>query len=203
MFMQTRYLRNYFQEQREKVRLFLELGLQLARDGLHRHASDIKGWVASVEQRYVDFANRMEKLQTSLDTALGKPRSPSRDLSLDRHSDPTIEAKIKEAAKELSEGKRKSARRKELIIKELLTTEETYVQDLTSCIDHYLNGMLSSESIPTGIKGRKDIIFSNIVEIRDFHRNVFLKELEKYKLLPEDVGHCFLIYVSIQEICIS
>ena len=30
--------------------------------------------------------------------------------------------------------------------------------------------------------------------MRDF--SVFLKELEKYETLPEDVGHCFVTWVS-------
>jgi len=27
--------------------------------------------------------------------------------------------------------------------------------------------------------------------------SVFLKELEKYEMLPEDVGHCFVTWVSL------
>jgi len=30
-----------------------------------------------------------------------------------------------------------------------------------------------------------------------FHSNVFLRELEKYETMPEDVGHCFVVWVSI------
>jgi hypothetical protein len=28
-------------------------------------------------------------------------------------------------------------------------------------------------------------------------RNIFLKELEKYEIMPEDVGHCFVTWVSV------
>lgn len=35
------------------------------------------------------------------------------ELAIDRNSDPNIEAKVKESAKELNEEKRRSARRKE------------------------------------------------------------------------------------------
>jgi len=29
--------------------------------------------------------------------------------------------------------------------------------------------------------------------------SVFLKELEKYEMLPEDVGHCFVTWVSVTD----
>ena len=29
-----------------------------------------------------------------------------------------------------------------------------------------------------------------------YHYSVFLKELEKYETIPEDVGHCFVTWVS-------
>ena len=31
------------------------------------------------------------------------------------------------------------------------------------------------------------------------HKNIFLKELEKYETMPEDVGHCFVTWVSCSE----
>lgn len=55
-------------------------------------------------------------------------------LSQNRDSDPTLEAKLKDASKELTEEKRKSARRKEFIMAELLQTERAYVRDLEQCI---------------------------------------------------------------------
>lgn len=80
-------------------------------------------------------------------------------LSLDsRHSDPNLEARLAQeadadvhgdghthsgssgpvVAKELTEEKRKSARRKEFIMAELLQTERAYVADLETCINTYL-----------------------------------------------------------------
>lgn len=79
---------------------------------------------------------------------------------------------------------------------ELLQTERTYVKDLDICIKVFLDGMLSEANVPPAIQGRESIIFANIQDIRNFHREVFLKELEKYETMPEDVGHCFVTWVS-------
>ena len=53
-------------------------------------------------------------------------------LDKDRNSDPTLETRIKDGdlkqIKELNEEKRKSARRKEFIMAELLETERSYVK---------------------------------------------------------------------------
>ena len=48
--------------------------------------------------------------------------------------DPTIEIKLRDAAKELNEEKRKSARKREFIMAELLQTERAYVRDLRCVI---------------------------------------------------------------------
>lgn len=53
----------------------------------------------------------------------------------DRQSDSSLEEKLQAATKELQEEKRKSARRKEFIMAELLQTERTYVKDLQTCIN--------------------------------------------------------------------
>lgn len=79
---------------------------------------------------------------------------------------------------------------------ELLQTERTYVKDLETCIKVFLDELRTHPYVPLGIQNREDIIFSNIEDIRDFHRDVFLKELEKYETMPEDVGHCFVTWVS-------
>jgi triple functional domain protein len=59
-----------------------------------------------------------------------------RDLALDRISDPSIDMKLKDSAKSASsdDAKRRSARRKELVMQELLNSERSYIKDLTECI---------------------------------------------------------------------
>ncbi|CAG2064035.1 unnamed protein product, partial [Timema podura] len=139
---------------------------------------------------------------SQLEGSLGiKAEGESRqDLSIDRNSDPLLETKLKEAAnkelKELNEEKRKSARRKEFIMAELLQTERTYVKDLETCIKSFLHEMNSSATVPSPIQSKEEVIFGNMEEIYEFHNSVFLKELEKYETMPEDVGHCFVTWAQ-------
>ncbi|XP_075229474.1 trio Rho guanine nucleotide exchange factor isoform X4 [Lycorma delicatula] len=184
-------------ETRERVKLLLQLADSLVEKG-HAHAAAIKQWVAAVDNRYKDFSSRMDKYRSQLESRLGiqaeMEAENRQELAIDRNSDPNIEAKVKESTKELNEEKRRSARRKEFIMAELLQTERTYVKDLDICIKVFLDEMRSHPNVPSGILGREDVIFGNIEDIRDFHRDVFLKELEKYETMPEDVGHCFVTW---------
>lgn len=106
------------QETRERVKLLIQLADNLVENG-HAHANAIKQWVAAVDNKYKNFSSRMDKYRDQLEDSLGiQAEAENRqDLSIDRNSDPSLEAKVKEAAtkdlKELNEEKRRSARRKE------------------------------------------------------------------------------------------
>ena len=63
--------------------------------------------------------------------------------------------------------------------------------------------MKVASDVPTQLKGKECVIFGNLEDICHFHKNIFLKELEKYETMPEDVGHCFVTWVSLTcSICI-
>ena len=62
-------------------------------------------------------------------------QNESTGSSGDRQSDSSLEEKLQACTAELSEEKRRSARRKEFIMAELLQTERTYVKDLNTCIN--------------------------------------------------------------------
>lgn len=81
---------------------------------------------------------------------------------------------------------------------ELLQTERTYVKDLETCIKSFLKEMRTSNGngMPPALHKREDVIFGNMEEIYNFHNSVFLKELEKYETMPEDVGHCFVTWAQ-------
>ncbi|KAJ8956997.1 hypothetical protein NQ318_012163 [Aromia moschata] len=188
-------------ETRERVKLLIQLADSLVEKG-HAHACSIKQWVAAVDNRYKDFSSRMEQYRQQLEETLGiqEEESEKKELSIDRNSDPSLEAKVKEAAakelKELNEEKRRSARRKEFIMAELLQTERTYVKDLETCIQCFLQEMKNGTSVPPALHGKEEIIFGNMEEIYNFHNSIFLKELEKYETMPEDVGHCFVTWAQ-------
>ncbi|XP_034255517.1 kalirin isoform X2 [Thrips palmi] len=186
-------------ETRDRVKLLIQLADSLVEKS-HAHAGSIKQWVAAVDKTYKDFSVRMDKYRSQLESSLGI-QDTKHDLSIDRNSDPLLEAKVKEAAaakdlKGLNEEKRRSARRKEFIMAELLQTERTYVKDLEICARIFLDEMRNSAAVPPSIRGREDVIFGNIEEILAFHRDIFLRELEKYETMPEDVGHCFVTWAS-------
>ncbi|KAM5157235.1 triple functional domain protein isoform 1-T1 [Mantella aurantiaca] len=186
---------------RERVKLLIQLADGFCEKG-HAHSSEIKKCIAVVDKRYREFSLCMEKYRTSLEKALGiysDSNKSNKSLQLDiiPGGTPGCEVKLREATHELNEEKRKSARRKEYIMAELIQTEKTYVRDLRECLDTYLWEMTSGvEDIPPGIANNEHIIFGNMQEIYEFHNNIFLKELEKYEQLPEDVGHCFVTWAD-------
>uniref|UniRef100_A0A674DJZ8 non-specific serine/threonine protein kinase n=1 Tax=Salmo trutta TaxID=8032 RepID=A0A674DJZ8_SALTR len=187
---------------KERVKLLIQLADGFCDKG-HSHAVEIKKWVTVVDKHYRDFSLRMDKYRTSLEKALGissDTNSKSKDLQLDMipATPQGSEVKLRDAAHELNEEKRKSARRKDrFIMAELIQTEKTYVRDLRECTDTYLWEMTSGvEEIPPGIVNKEHIIFGNMVDLYEFHHNIFLKELEKYEQLPEDVGHCFVTWAD-------
>ncbi|XP_038072684.1 kalirin-like [Patiria miniata] len=182
---------------REKVKLLLQLANSLVEKG-HLHASSIKSWVSAVDNRYRDFSLRMDKYRAQLEGRLGlSHEDDAKDLSIDhRMSDTSLELKLRDA-KESNEDKRKSARKRDFIMQELLQTEKAYVRDLHCCINNYLCEMVASVvEVPQGILGKEHILFGNIEEIYSFHKDIFLKELEKYEAMPEDVGHCFVTWAD-------
>ncbi|XP_057709359.1 kalirin isoform X2 [Corythoichthys intestinalis] len=184
---------------KEKVKLLIQLADNLVEKG-HVHVNELKRWVSTVDRRYRDFSLRMAKYQENLERTLGVSSEDNKDLELDiipasLSDDPEI--KLREPTDEVNEEKRKSARKKEFIMAELLQTEKTYVRDLQECLETYLCEMTKGgDEIPPAIANKELVIFGNMQEIYDFHNNIFLKELVNYEQLPEDVGHCFVTWAD-------
>ncbi|KAL4823731.1 hypothetical protein H8958_007650 [Nasalis larvatus] len=172
---------------KEKVKLLIQLADSFVEKG-HIHATEIRKWVTTVDKHYRDFSLRMGKYRYSLEKALGVNTEDNKDLELDiiPASLSDREVKLRDANHEVNEEKRKSARKKELASDETVAVLQTYLWEMTSGV----------EEIPPGILNKEHIIFGNIQEIYDFHNNIFLKELEKYEQLPEDVGHCFVTWAD-------
>ncbi|XP_042613737.1 kalirin RhoGEF kinase b isoform X1 [Cyprinus carpio] len=183
----------------EKVKLLIQLAGSLVEKG-HLHVTELRRWVSTVDRRYRDFSMRMGQYRCSLDRAIGVCSEDNKDLELDiipaslTHTDP--EVNLNDPDHEVNEEKKKSARKKEYIMAELLQTERAYVRDLQECLETFLWEMTSGAEIPSGIANKEHVIFGNIQEIYEFHNNVFLKELENYEQLPEDVGHCFVTWAD-------
>ncbi|XP_058474523.1 kalirin-like isoform X1 [Solea solea] len=184
----------------EKVHLLIQLAESMLAKG-HAHRTELRRCVSAVDKRYRDFTVRMGQYRHLLETALGGCSQDNKDLELElipnSLSDSDPEVNLSDPSHQVSDEKRRSARKKEYIMAELLQTERVYVRDLQECIETYLWEMTSgSEDVPPGLGNKDDIVFGNIQDIYEFHNSIFLKELENYEQLPEDVGHCFVTWAD-------
>ncbi|XP_037618055.1 kalirin-like isoform X2 [Sebastes umbrosus] len=184
----------------EKVHLLIQLAESMLAKG-HAHRTELRRCVSAVDKRYRDFTVRMGQYRHLLETALGGCSQDNKDLELElipnSLSDSDPEVNLSDPSHQVSDEKRRSARKKEYIMAELLQTERVYVRDLQECIETYLWEMTSgSEDVPAGLNNKDDVVFGNIQDIYEFHNSIFLKELENYEQLPEDVGHCFVTWAD-------
>ncbi|XP_070825272.1 rho guanine nucleotide exchange factor 25 isoform X1 [Chaetodon trifascialis] len=91
-----------------------------------------------------------------------------------------------------TEEERKSALEKSMyVLKELIETEKHYVADLGLIVEGYM-GTMNSKSIPEDMKGKDKIVFGNIHQIFDWHKDYFLGELEKCLAEPERLAQLFI-----------
>jgi hypothetical protein len=81
---------------------------------------------------------------------------------------------------------------RQFVYKEMVATEQDYIKDLSTVIDSYYDEMdPESLSIPLRLRGKREIVFGNLLEIKTFHETDFSKALERYADCPERVGECF------------
>ncbi|XP_028324438.1 kalirin RhoGEF kinase b isoform X2 [Gouania willdenowi] len=184
----------------EKVHLLIQLAESMLAKG-HAHRTELRRCVSTVDKRYRDFTVRMGQYRHLLEAASGGCAQDNKDLELElipnSLSDSDPEVNLSDPSHQVSDEKRRSARKKEYIMAELLQTERVYVRDLQECIETYLWEMTSgSEDVPPGLSNKDDVVFGNIQDIYEFHNSIFLKELENYEQLPEDVGHCFVTWAD-------
>jgi hypothetical protein len=86
---------------------------------------------------------------------------------------------------------------RQFVYKELVDTEHDYIKDLSTVIDsYYLEMDPESVSIPLRLRGKRDVVFGNLLDIKTFHEETFSKALEKYGENPERIGECFAQHVS-------
>ncbi|XP_066917707.1 kalirin-like isoform X10 [Clytia hemisphaerica] len=170
---------------------------------IHYHRVAISELATSIDKRYKDLEQVMKqyreslekKLETTLPAYEDEEEWPS--LSVFELTNTDLKVARRDVSHdsgihEISEEKRRSVKRIEFIIKELIQTERAYVDDMKCCIDNFLTPMYSSPDLPNALRGASDIIFGNIEHIHEFHSKVFLRELVKYEKCPENVGNCFI-----------
>uniref|UniRef100_A0A182NLQ5 DH domain-containing protein n=1 Tax=Anopheles dirus TaxID=7168 RepID=A0A182NLQ5_9DIPT len=83
-------------------------------------------------------------------------------------------------------------RKRNYALRELITTEEAYVNDLSQIVSGYIAEIRNPSStvpIPDDLKGGKErMVFGNIEAIYEWHRDHFLKSLQKCLHNPYELG---------------
>uniref|UniRef100_A0A4W5RBB8 Rho guanine nucleotide exchange factor 25 n=1 Tax=Hucho hucho TaxID=62062 RepID=A0A4W5RBB8_9TELE len=77
------------------------------------------------------------------------------------------------------------------VLKELIETEKLYVEDLRFIVEGYMATM-NTKGIPEDMKGKDKIIFGNIHQMFDWHKDYFQGELEKCIAEPERLAQLFI-----------
>uniref|UniRef100_A0A0N4ZES8 DH domain-containing protein n=1 Tax=Parastrongyloides trichosuri TaxID=131310 RepID=A0A0N4ZES8_PARTI len=136
----------------------------------------------SVTSESKDTSENMEN-PISLSNPQSTIESSTTPESLSALSPPTKEQKPEE----------QSRTKRQYVLMELVETERDYVKDLTSVVDGYIANIESME-LPEDLQGKDKIIFANIAQILEFHKTLFLKEIEKCLTDYECAGQAFVKY---------
>ncbi|XP_054643386.1 kalirin isoform X3 [Dunckerocampus dactyliophorus] len=86
------------------------------------------------------------------------------------------------------EQRAKAMRGRMFVLNELIQTEKDYVKDLGIVVEGFMKS-IEEKGVPDDMKGKEKIVFGNIHQIYDWHRDFFVGELEKclddHEHLPE------------------
>ncbi|XP_026206038.1 rho guanine nucleotide exchange factor 25 [Anabas testudineus] len=97
-----------------------------------------------------------------------------------------------QSATEDSEEERNIALEKSIyVLTELIETERLYVEDLGLIVQGYMATM-ANQGVPEDMKGKDRIVFGNIHQIYDWHKDYFLGELEKCVGDPDSLAQLFI-----------
>ncbi|XP_078390824.1 kalirin-like isoform X4 [Cetorhinus maximus] len=89
------------------------------------------------------------------------------------------------------EEKRSALEKSMYVLQELVETEKLYVADLGFIVEGYIATM-NEKGVPEDMKGKDKIVFGNIHQIYEWHKNYFLGELEKCLEEPERLAELFI-----------
>ncbi|KAI4489747.1 hypothetical protein M0804_003929 [Polistes exclamans] len=85
--------------------------------------------------------------------------------------------------------------RREAVVKELVETEEEFGRDIQLVVERYLKP-LDNPDVPRTVRDNKDIIFTNLKQIADFHNTSFgrvlIEGVKYYADQPRMLGKTFL-----------
>lgn len=104
---------------------------------------------------------------------------------------PAEEETLSQAPKN-EEGQKKTAlERSMFVLSELVETERMYVDDLGQIVEGYMATM-ATQGVPESLRGRDRIVFGNIQQIYEWHRDYFLQELQQCLKDPDWLAQLFI-----------
>ncbi|XP_050059981.1 obscurin isoform X6 [Aphis gossypii] len=80
---------------------------------------------------------------------------------------------------------------RDVVLAELVETEEEFGQDIQEVVDRYLNPLELNDA-PRIVRDNKDLIFNNLKQISQFHNTVLIAGLKYAASEPKTMGRTFL-----------
>uniref|UniRef100_A0A8C1YAW6 Rho guanine nucleotide exchange factor 25 n=1 Tax=Cyprinus carpio TaxID=7962 RepID=A0A8C1YAW6_CYPCA len=155
--------------------------------GSRRSVSTLKKWLTNPVRKLSAGATGTAKGERQVRRMEGKPPPPRTRSSQDLGSPQTEEqfTILPDIDKDLV---RNSLM---YVLNELIETEKLYVDDLGLIVEGYMATM-NAKGVPEDMKGKDKIVFGNIHQIYDWHKDYFLGELEKCVAEPERLAQLFI-----------
>ncbi|XP_021097065.1 rho guanine nucleotide exchange factor 25 isoform X8 [Heterocephalus glaber] len=104
---------------------------------------------------------------------------------------PLEEETLSQASESEEEQKKKALERSMYVLSELVETEKMYVDDLGQIVEGYMATM-AAQGVPESLRGRDRIVFGNIQQIYEWHRDYFLQELQQCLKDPDWLAQLFI-----------
>ncbi|XP_050424348.1 guanine nucleotide exchange factor DBS-like [Adelges cooleyi] len=157
---------------------------------------ETKPIVTQVLQRLDDVTTMCDKRLASLKRLINKPRpvqsvNPEPAIPIHLSNLSKVSNNIDECNTKVYEN---NASKTKHVLDELLYTERQYTTELGSILRGYKDQMELPDMktlIPTGLKGKSEVLFGNLESIYSFHSQFFLPALESNSSDTETVAVCF------------
>uniref|UniRef100_A0A672T5C8 Rho guanine nucleotide exchange factor 25-like n=1 Tax=Sinocyclocheilus grahami TaxID=75366 RepID=A0A672T5C8_SINGR len=164
-----------------------------------RSIKALKRWLSSPVRRFSLGGGGKSQSSKAIQSPDGSsymflPLSPAQNpLSpIEKDLNFTDKTQVQSQSPEDDEQERRTALEKSIyVLTELVETEKLYVEDLGLVVEGYMATM-SSVGLPEYLAGKDKIVFGNIHQIYDWHKDYFLGELEKCVCEPDLLAQLFI-----------
>ncbi|XP_028343151.1 rho guanine nucleotide exchange factor 25 isoform X3 [Physeter macrocephalus] len=129
-------------------------------------------------RRWLDHSKHCLGVETEAEGGQAGPYEPPEEETLSQ-------------APENEEDQKKALERSMYVLSELVETEKMYVDDLGQIVEGYMATM-AAQGVPENLRGRDRIVFGNIQQIYEWHRDYFLQELQRCLKDPDWLAQLFI-----------